>query len=70
MYIHKVYNVFWNYMNFLQYLGLKSKSPLINKAVFKFWFVLDCAVYQQATVVRQQLVVKLCRSFMYSFYGF
>ena len=28
-------------------VGLENK-PLINKTLFKFWFVLDCVVYGQA----------------------
>ena len=31
-------------------MRLESKSPLINEALFKFWFAPDCAVYQQAAV--------------------
>ena len=49
-------------------MGFKNKSPLSNKALFKFWSVRDCAVYQQAAVVRLtascKIVVPLYTVFM------
>ena len=42
-------------------MGLKNKLPLTNKALFKFRFVLDCIVHQQAAV---RLIVS-CNSGVY-----